>query len=191
MVDAMSDRQRVFERLYERDCDPWGLDSSPYERDKRDATLAALPPRRFRRAIEIGCATGVLSERLLETCDHLIAVDISATALNRARNRLATRRAVEFVAGEVPYEWPPGTYDLVVLSEVLYFLDAGEIAEVSRLSHDSLATDGVCLLVNWTGENDLPIDGHRAVEIFRESAGWVPGPAIRHPSYRIDIFVSE
>ena len=43
---SMPDEAQRFERLYAAAGDPWSYDSSAYERDKRAATIAALPPGR-------------------------------------------------------------------------------------------------------------------------------------------------
>ena len=83
-----------FEGIFAGDADPWGLASSPYEAAKFDRTIAALSARRAAFALEVGCAGGVLTERLSAVCDHLLAIDVSPTALERARQRLSGRRNV-------------------------------------------------------------------------------------------------
>ena len=82
----------TFERMYREDEDPWGFGTSAYEAAKYDRTIAALGDRRFHRALELGCSIGVLTARLAERCDELIALDTSATAVERARERVGARR---------------------------------------------------------------------------------------------------
>jgi cyclopropane fatty-acyl-phospholipid synthase-like methyltransferase len=53
-----------FEGLYRAEDDPWGFATSAYEHAKYDATLAALGTERSHRALEVGCAIGVLTARL-------------------------------------------------------------------------------------------------------------------------------
>ena len=48
-----------FEGIYADGPDPWGFETSEYERRKYDLTLAALPRRRYARALEPGCSIGV------------------------------------------------------------------------------------------------------------------------------------
>ena len=69
--------------------DPWSVDDSWYEERKRDLTLAALPRRRFRRALEVGCSIGALTARLAERCDEVLALDESEVAVAAAARRLA------------------------------------------------------------------------------------------------------
>jgi len=56
-----------FVRMYATDPDPWGFDSSWYEQRKYALTLAALPERRYERAVEPGCANGALTALLADT----------------------------------------------------------------------------------------------------------------------------
>lgn len=187
MGEAPGERQARFDRLFADDPDPWDIDTSPYERGKREAALAALGKRRFARLLEVGCAGGALTERLVECADSIIAVDVSTKALELSSRRLSRFDCVELVAAEVPSYWPDGEFDAVILSEVLYFLSAEEIRTVSRLAHASLTAEGICLLVNWTGANDLPVDGDRAVELFLDAAPWHVAKARREECYRLDL----
>ena len=123
-------REAGFDALYRSDPDPWDFETSAYERAKYDATLAALRARRFTHAIEIGCSIGLLTQRLADVAERVTGVDVSSVALERARERVPTAR---FVHADVPDGWPEGPYDLVVLSEVLYFLEPDEIRRLARL----------------------------------------------------------
>jgi len=183
----MSTRRETFEALFRERSDPWDFETSTYEREKRKSTIAALGGRQFDHVLEIGCATGVTTTELAEQCMKLTAIDVSQTALDRARARMGDMRNVAFLRAEVPGEWPAGRFDAVILSEVLYFLSHEEIARTSRLAHRSLEPGGTCLLVNWTGENDCAVDGVEAVRIFRRSAPWRLRSDTVAPLYRIDL----
>jgi predicted TPR repeat methyltransferase len=142
----MSARPRLtapyFERLYADDPDPWRFETSPYERAKYDATIAALEGRRYAKGLEIGCSIGVLTERLTDHVDDLLAVDVSAAALQRARARVPT---VRFERRELPEDFPDGEpFDLIVASEVLYYLDPPALDTML----DRLANSTV-LAVHW------------------------------------------
>ena len=112
-----------FDALYAADPDPWDFATSAYEREKYDATIAALGERRFARGLEVGCSIGVLTERLAARCDTLVAVDVAQAAVDAARARLAARPGVDVRRESLPEEWPEGTFDLIVASEVLYYFD--------------------------------------------------------------------
>lgn len=187
MAETRSERRSRFDRLFADNPDPWDIDTSAYERGKREAVLAALGEWRFDRLLEIGCAGGALTERLVELANSIVALDVSTKALELSSRRLSRFDCVEFVAAEVPSYWPEGEFDAVILSEVLYFLSAEEIRTVSRMAHASLTDDGICLLVNWTGPNDLPVDGDAAVALFLEAAPWKVTMARREECYRLDL----
>lgn len=183
-----SDRRETFEALYERNPDPWHFESSDYERSKRHKTIAALENRRFAKALEIGCSTGMLTELLAQSCDHVIAMELARNAVAIAGERLNKFGNIELMCAEAPADWPDGDFDLIVLSEVLYFLSFDEIVETSKLAFGSLVPDGRCLLVNWTGPNDLPINGEQAVTAFHSAEDWEVDGRLIEERYRIDRF---
>src|SRR5688572_17283513 len=114
-------RGEFFDDLYAKDPDPWDFETSPYEAAKYAATVKALEGRRYTRALEIGCSIGVLTAALKHHADELLAIDVSASALDAARVRNPT---VSFERREIPEEFPDGKFDLTIASEVVYYLDA-------------------------------------------------------------------
>jgi protein-L-isoaspartate O-methyltransferase len=130
-----------FERIYQEAEDPWGFATRWYEQRKYALTLAALPRERYRRAFEPGCSFGVLSELLAVRCDALIASDLVASVSARAAQRLRHFDHVRVDTGAIPDVWPEGHFDLIVLSEVAYYLslsrshprDRGRVAAPAAL----------------------------------------------------------
>src|SRR4051812_39395374 len=127
-----------FQRLYEASPDPWGFASNPYEQAKYRETLLALGDRRFASGLEIGCSIGVLTRMLAPRCDALLGVDLVEQPLEAARARCADQPWVQFRRMRVPAEWSAGQFDLIVLSEVLYFLAPADIDHTGRLVRASL-----------------------------------------------------
>lgn len=117
----MSLPAEYFDAMYAQDADPWGFTDRWYEERKYALTLAVLPRRRYRSALEVGCSVGVLTALLAGRCDVLTAQDPSAVALASSAARVPA--GVRLVRGAVPADWQPGSYDLIVLSEVAYYLD--------------------------------------------------------------------
>lgn len=111
------------DRVFSRGEDPYGYKRSPYETARLDAMEAALGDGRYAHAVEVGCAEGAFTQRLAARADRLLAVDISGVALERARGRLKDRPGVAFFEADVRDWSPQGPCDLVVLGDVLYYLD--------------------------------------------------------------------
>lgn len=180
-----------FDDIFAADDDPWGLATSAYEAAKFDTTLAALSGRRFASGLEIGCATGVLTARLSLSCDRLLAIDISARAIARARERCAGDRHVAFEQMAFPDEAPSAAdFDLMVLSEVVYYWDDRGIDHAAAQAKRMIAPGGDMLLVHWLGDTDYPQSGDQAatkllaalgnhVEVVR---------ADRTKDYRLDLW---
>jgi SAM-dependent methyltransferase len=178
-----------FDRLYERSDDPWGYVTSGYERDKYAATIAALPPRPLGRVLEVGCSIGVFTALLAPRCRRLVAIDFSARAIELARERLRGQPRVELVRASFPEQAPAGPWDLVVCSEVLYYLDADTFARALDWLAAQLAGGASVLAVSWRGEGrDEPMRGDEAHELMHgRLAGWHALDA-RRPGYRLDRF---
>jgi SAM-dependent methyltransferase len=155
-----------FDGLYRADPDPWRFKTSEYEREKYGATLAALSRPRYAHGLEIGCAIGILTRQLATRCDHLLAVDASSVALETARAECATCPNVDFSCRMVPSGFPEGRFVVILLSEVLYYLVAGDLAAVAQRCFDALEPGGEIVLCHWLGETDYPLSGQQASDLF-------------------------
>ena len=178
-----------FDALYAADPDPWKFRTSPYEAAKYEATLAALPREHYDSALEIGCSIGVLTRMLAPRCGALLALDGSARALADARRHCAGLAQVSFARREIPRQWPRGRHDLILFSEVLYYLDEEDLARTATLALRALRPGGELLLVHWTGTTDYPLSGDAAVEGFMAAAGPALAPVAqsRTDRYRLDL----
>jgi SAM-dependent methyltransferase len=179
-----------FEDLYAREGDPWGFETSPYERAKYDHTLGRLPAERFGSVLEVGCANGVLTERLAPRCDRLLGLDVSQTALAAAARRCADLPQVTLEQRRLPDEAPDGPFDLVLLSEVIYYLDSGDLARLAAWLHGATGPGAHLMLVHWTGDTDYPKSGDEAVaELFATLGDGVEVVvAERRDRYRLDLW---
>jgi SAM-dependent methyltransferase len=169
----------TFERRYQDEPDPWGFASSEYEQRKYDLTMASLPLRRYGRAFEPGCAIGELTRRLAARCDVVEAMDASPTVVARARDRNARMTNVRVSVGELPDDWPDGSFDLIVLSEIGYYFSLHELANLRDRAVASLDPRGTLVAVHWRGTSpDHLLHGdvvHRCLRSATELT-----PVVRH-----------
>ena len=138
-----------FDRRYREDPDPWGYRSSPYERAKYAATLDACGPGPFASALELGGSTGVFSARLAPRCRSLTTIDYSATAVSAAEAELARYPQARAILGRIPDDLPEATFDLIVASEVLYYLDHNTFTATLDAIERRLARPGRLVCVHW------------------------------------------
>lgn len=175
---------RHLSSLYARSDDPWDHRTSAYEQAKYAATLSAIGPGPFRNALEIGCGNGTLLARLAPRCDALTGLDCIPAAVRLAREAVAPHPHVTVLQACVPDDLPDMRPDLVLLSEVLYFLG---LPEIERLADWLRARGPRIVCVNWLGPTDEPQDGTAAVEALRQALGRTGRCAI-HDGFRIDLF---
>jgi SAM-dependent methyltransferase len=138
-----------FEAMYDAAPDPWGLAERWYERRKYAISLALLPARRYRSAFEPACSIGVLTESLARRCDRLLACDVAAAAVRAAQRRTNSMPHVRVERREIPREWPAGRFDLIVFSEMLYYLGDRDLGQALELAVQALRPDGTLLAVHW------------------------------------------
>ena len=180
-----------FEKIYQTNPDPWQFETSPYEREKYFASLAALPTPCYQHGFEVGGSIGVLTRLLAGRCHRLLSVDISPTAQRRAQRRCADQPHVEFQIMQFPRERPGQTFDLIVLSEVGYYLSGADLLRAREWIIQALQPGGHLLLVHWTPfVEEYPLSGDEVHECFLEMT---PTPLTRvyqarKERHRIDVF---
>ena len=176
-----------FEAMYAADPDPWRFRTSAYEAAKYAATVAALADRHYRSGLEVGCSIGVLSERVAPLCGAFLGLDIAEAPLIEARARCRDLPQARFARMAVPEDWPAGGFDLILLSEVLYFLSPDDIAATVGLVRRSLLPGGTVLLVNWIGNSEPPQPGDKAAEAFLARADLPVARRERADQYRLEL----
>jgi hypothetical protein len=163
---------QYFEHIHAVDPDPFGLFSRWYECRKRQVASAMLASERYRRAFEPGCSVGAFTLELARKCHEVVAMDVAQAAVNAATVNFAKANAsnIEIVVGAVPDDWPTGSFDLVVLGELGYYLGPSRLRSTALQAASSLEPGGHLLAVHWR----LPIDncelgGDQVHAIVRET----------------------
>ena len=160
--------ESYFDALYNDNTDPWQYQTRWYEKRKRDICLAILPQSEYNNTIELGCGNGVLSELLAQRCQALVSIDGNQRAVQLAKERLAELSHVKVIQGVVPnrllnlreaiIEASPlsndtptiePAFDLIVISEILYYLSPNDIDTVIAWTQQNLAIGGTLLCCHW------------------------------------------
>ena len=138
-----------FDERYRADPDPWRYRSSAYERTKYAATLEACGPGPFESALELGGSIGVFSAQLASRCRALATIDFSRVAVRAAEVELAPYPHAQAILGLIPKDLPIGSFDLVVASEVLYYMDEQTLVVALDAIEHRLSGAGRLLCVHW------------------------------------------
>ena len=179
-----------FDALYAADSDPWRFETSDYEARKYAHTIAALHRPRYEAAVEFGCSIGVLTEQLAGRADTVLGIDVAQAALDRAAARCAALPHIGFARMRIPDTMPEQRFDLIVLSEVLYYFEPPTLARLADRLRAIAAPDADLLLVHWLGPTpDYPLSGDAAVSKFvAATAGWTHiTRQARRQDYRLDV----
>lgn len=188
---AAGDAERLFDAVHARDEDPWGYTSSWYEQRKRSLTLAALPGSSYTAGLEIGCSIGTLSAELAPRCESFLAVDASGTALGHAARRLAHLPAATTRHLTVPNEWPDGSFDLIVVSEVGYYLSSAELAALFDRVEGALTPGGTLALCHWRHPvSGWELDGDAVHAAARRHLGWTGGGIYQERDFVLEVFLA-
>ena len=164
-----------FRDIYADSADPWSLADRWYEERKYGITMAMLPEPRYRHAFEPGCSIGVLTAKLTDRCDHVTSFDVADNPLAAARDRIAgldRLDQVTFRKASLDGEWPDGPFDLVVLSEVAYYLSEQTLRRVLDRECARLPDGASVIAAHWRHRvDDYPLSGDEANELVKATPG--------------------
>lgn len=177
-----------FEARYQADPDPWSYETSVYERRKYDATLEACGEGPYHRALELGSSIGVFSARLARHCATLVTLDAAPSAVAAARRRLAGMPSVQVLSGAIPDAIPEAVYDLVVASEILYYLEPDELAATLQRLRGCLARNGRLVAVHWRPPGpERPFTAAEVHALLRRQEWLSPIRAAPTDEYLLDV----
>lgn len=185
--------ENYFDEVYRAKEDPWNLATSDYERDKYNATLAALPRDNYNSVLEVGCSIGVLTQVLLQKCKNILGVDVADAPVLQARKRLIDYPQATIEKMAVPETFPDENFDLIVMSEVGYFFSFTDLNILAEKIEAHLNVHGQLLMVHWIHfVPDFPLSGDQVHEFLLNRSG--VGQPFKHlyhqrtDDYRLDLF---
>jgi trans-aconitate methyltransferase len=176
-----------FEDMYTTSGDPWQLADRWYEQRKYAITMAMLPDARYRHAFEPGCSVGVLTEKLIGRCDRVTSLDVAQAALDATRERVGMHPNLTLRRSSLDEDWPAADFDLVMLSEVAYYLSAETLRAVLDRECARLAVGATVVAAHWRHPTDYPLSGDEANAIIRVTADMVGIGTYRDEDVVIDV----
>src|SRR3990172_12193817 len=101
----------------------WGTPAGRLRAERRFQYLVDYGSiKKGKRALELGCGTGVFTKKLADKGGKLVAIDISMALIQKARNKMKGR-GVEFVVADIErLPFKQGVFDSVVGISVLHHL---------------------------------------------------------------------
>jgi SAM-dependent methyltransferase len=178
--------------MYSASPDPWGFSSRWYEQRKYAISAALLPSRRYQNAFEAGCSIGVFTAELAPRCDRLLACDLSPVAVAAAAERTACHPHVRVERRTMPGDWPrqAGGFDLIVLSEVLYYFGGTDLDRMLELTISALRPGGTLLAVHWRHPvAEYPCGGEEVHDALGGRAGLTRLVDHREPDFIAEVYL--
>jgi SAM-dependent methyltransferase len=168
-----------FTGLYLAKDDPWDTATKWHDQRKYAVTMASLPRPRYRRGYEPGCSVGLLTRMLALRCDELIAADCVPEAVRAAAGNVREFRHVRVEEALLPAGLPDGTFDLVVIGDLLYYLSAADLTALIGGLVDRLEPGGDLVAVHFRDRNNS--GGYDGFHVHAALAAW-PGleRVVRH-----------
>lgn len=157
--------QAGLDQFYSEKEDPFGIEGNPYEQGKFMHIVEVLDAR-YSRGLEIGCSEGSFTELLSTRCDHLLAIDITQVAVDRAQRRLAAKPWVRVERRTFPEELPKGPFDLIVCADVLYYSNAHKLREALRQLGSIIQPGGTFLALHYLGSSGAVISGDEVHQLL-------------------------
>ena len=149
-----------------------------------------LPRRRYGDAFEPGCSVGVLTGMLAGRCDRLLSCDIAPAAVKAAAEHTANLPNVTVEHRAIPRDWPPGQFDLIVLSEFLYYYAGADLDDVLDLAVAALRPSGTLLAVHWRHPvAEYPRSGDEVHAALGERAGLARLAGHTEPDFLAEVYI--
>lgn len=192
MTKAEAYQHEYFAELYrENNGDPWRYEQRWYEQRKRDITLAVLPQPLFSTGIEIGCSNGVLSFELAKRCEYLMCMDANPTAIQLANQRLAHDH-VTVVQGIVPRDLPEQQFDLIVASEVLYYLEEQILQQLIDWMNTHLSHNGCIVACHWRYDIEgFGLNGERVHQLLKQHLNYFHSVQLQDADFLLDVWTNS
>jgi ubiquinone/menaquinone biosynthesis C-methylase UbiE len=165
LAEVRAARKANAERYFATQAGQWDRLRSLHIAEERveAAVLEAVGPGPFHAVLDLGTGTGRMLELLAPRADRAIGIDQSHAMLNIARTRIerSGHRNVQVRQGDI-YAAPVerNGYDVVVLHQVLHFLD--DPSRALREAARAVRPGGRLIVVDFAPHGDESLRDHHA-----------------------------
>lgn len=137
-----------FEQKFEADPDPWQTWDSRYEASKRASLSKAIGAGRYGRGLEIAAGNGSNTPMIARKTRRLIATEGAPAGADLVREAVYGMPSVEVVLHDVADRLPAHAFDLIVISELLYYLGPKPFGMLAREVSRTLQPGGRLVLLH-------------------------------------------
>jgi 2-polyprenyl-3-methyl-5-hydroxy-6-metoxy-1,4-benzoquinol methylase len=163
-------------RYLKKSSDAWGYLNDIRHQQRRERILSRLPNLSGKKVLEIGCAEGFITERLIAQANTVIACDLSEIAVARAKSYCQDASNATFLAADIRSEIPGNNFDICVASDVLYYLSENENRSLAKRLSDHMTSDGMLLFANeWNQGYRNLTHPNQTIAIFESTGKWKAG----------------
>ena len=188
----MSVATPYFDQLFAGNDDPWAFRQRWYEQRKRALTLAVLTRPHYASIFEPGCANGELSAELATRCERLLCCDTASAAVQLAQTRLTAFAHAHVEQRRLPQEWPAGQFELIVLSELCYYLDVNDLNRLIDHALAALTDNGQLLACHWRPPIDgCPQTAEQVHALLQQRLGMSPLAQYHDQDFLLDLWSRE
>jgi hypothetical protein len=134
----------------------------------------------------------MLTEQLADRCEHVTATDVASAALDATDRRLVDaglRDRVTLLRQSIDEPWPAAQFDLLVLSELGYYLQPDALRTVLDRELRLLAQGATVIAAHWRHRvADYPMTGDQTNDVIAASPGLHRIGGYRDADVVIDVF---
>jgi cyclopropane fatty-acyl-phospholipid synthase-like methyltransferase len=178
-----------FDAKYSEVADPWNFEQDAYELARYEAIYQAIAGERYRYALEAGCSIGVLTLRLANLCDKVLAIDFSQVAVDTAACRCDAQPCIEVRCQAIEAVESFEPFDLVIVSEIGYYFSESAWRTLSHRFISEMKRGAKVLACHWLGASeDHEMGGDRVHEILEESSDLASEQCVRGSDFRLQVW---
>ena len=157
----------LIDHFYDKGGDPFGFDVNPDEQLKFRKTLEICGDGKLGRVLEIGCAVGSFTEMIASRATDVLAIDVSEAAIRQAKQRLHQQQNVRLETRTLPAEFPDGQFDLIIASDVLYYLTVEDLQTCMGMIEAALSSGGAMVAVHYIPRVGTLLDGNELHDLMK------------------------